>query len=102
MEVYSAVFNSNVKKIREVQAQIIDENSFSEITEKIVIVGDCQEKIKTVLTGNNFVFSENIVFPSANQMSSLSFEKYKKSDTVDVAYFEPFYLKDFFMSVSAK
>jgi tRNA threonylcarbamoyladenosine biosynthesis protein TsaB len=102
MEVYCAVFNSKLEKIGEVQAKIMDENSFLDINEKIYIVGDCQEKIKTVMTRSNVVFLENSVFPSANQMSSLSFEKYKKSDTVDVAYFEPFYLKDFFMSVSAK
>jgi tRNA threonylcarbamoyladenosine biosynthesis protein TsaB len=45
---------------------------------------------------------EEIKYPSAKQMSFLSFEKFKKNDTVDVAYFEPYYLKDFMMTVSKK
>jgi tRNA threonylcarbamoyladenosine biosynthesis protein TsaB len=46
------------------------------------------EKAQTVLIKENFTFGRNKI-PSANQMSMLSFEKYKISDTVDVAYFEP-------------
>jgi tRNA threonylcarbamoyladenosine biosynthesis protein TsaB len=102
MEVYSAIFNDKLEKIRAIEAQIIDENSFSDITETIYIVGDCQEKIKTVLSKSNFVFLDNIVFPSASEMSQLAFNKYQKSDTVDVAYFEPYYLKDFMMTTSSK
>jgi tRNA threonylcarbamoyladenosine biosynthesis protein TsaB len=102
MEVYSAIFNDKLEKIRAIEAQIIDENSFSDITGTIYIVGDCQEKIKTVLSKSNFVFLDNIVFPSASEMSQLAFNKYQKSDTVDVAYFEPYYLKDFMMTTSSK
>lgn len=98
MEVYSAIFNSNHEKIRDVQAEIITEESFNNIEENIYFVGDCSEKCKAVLTKENFIFLENIIYPSANQMSQISFDKYKKNDTVDVAYFEPFYLKDFFMT----
>jgi len=58
-------------------------------------VGDCQEKCKEVLTKKNFTFLSEVVFPSAKDMSSLSFEKFTKNDFEDVAYFEPFYLKDF-------
>ncbi len=98
MEVYSAIFNSMHQKIREVEAQIITDSSFEAINEKIYFVGDCAEKCKAVLHKPNFIFLEDIVFPSANEMSQLSFDKYKKSDTVDVAYFEPYYLKDFFLA----
>ncbi|RZK10600.1 MAG: tRNA (adenosine(37)-N6)-threonylcarbamoyltransferase complex dimerization subunit type 1 TsaB [Flavobacterium sp.] len=98
MEVYSAIFNSNHEKTREVQAEIITEESFKEIEGKIYFVGDCNEKCKTVLAKDNFIFLDNIIYPSAKEMSEISFDKYKKSDTVDVAYFEPFYLKDFFMT----
>jgi tRNA threonylcarbamoyladenosine biosynthesis protein TsaB len=45
---------------------------------------------------------EEIKYPSAKEMSALSFEKYKIIDTVDVAYFEPFYLKDFMVTTSKK
>jgi tRNA threonylcarbamoyladenosine biosynthesis protein TsaB len=102
MEVYSAVFSGTLEKKREILAEIIDENSFGEFNEKIYFVGDCNEKCKTVLTKENFVFLDEIKYPSANEMSALSFEKYKKSDTVDVAYFEPYYLKDFMITTSKK
>ena len=102
MEVYSAIFASNHENIRAVQAEVITENSFEDLQETIYFVGDCAEKCKPVLTKENFIFLEEIKYPSAKEMSFLSFEKYKKNDTVDVAYFEPYYLKDFMMTVSKK
>lgn len=95
MEVYSAIFNSDLTVERAIQAEIIDENSFQEYTEKVYFVGDCADKCKSVLIKDNFVFLEDIKYPSAQAMSKISFDKYQKSDTVDVAYFEPYYLKDF-------
>lgn len=102
MEVYSAVFTSNFEKKRAVQAEIITENSFEDLKETLYFVGDCAEKCKPVLTKENFIFLDEIKYPSAKEMSFLSFEKYKKNDTVDVAYFEPYYLKDFIITVSKK
>jgi tRNA threonylcarbamoyladenosine biosynthesis protein TsaB len=102
MEVYSAVFSAGLDKKREIRAEIIDENSFEAFTEKLYFVGDCNEKCKTVLAKDNFVFLDEIKYPSANEMSALSFDKYKKSDTVDVAYFEPYYLKDFLITAPKK
>lgn len=102
MEVYSAVFSSSLEKKREVLAEIITESSFEDIQETVYFVGDCNEKCKAVLTKDNFVFLDDIKYPSANEMSTLSFDKYKKSDTVDVAYFEPYYLKDFLITTSKK
>jgi tRNA threonylcarbamoyladenosine biosynthesis protein TsaB len=102
MEVYSAVFSSGLEKKREILAEIIDENSFEDFTENLYFVGDCNEKCKTVLTKDNFIFLDEIKYPSANEMSALSFDKYKKSDTVDVAYFEPYYLKDFLITTAKK
>ena len=102
MEVYSAIYNSNYEKTREVQAQILTENSFLEIADTIHFVGDCSEKAKTVLTNSNFIFHEEIVYPSANEMSELSFKKFQDSNFEDVAYFEPYYLKDFMTTVSKK
>lgn len=98
MEVYSAVFDSNFQKTREVQAEIITESSFGNLEGNIYFVGDCLEKCKTVLTKSNFVFLDAITYPSAKEMAALSDDKYKKNDTVDVAYFEPFYLKDFMIT----
>lgn len=102
MEVYSAVFDSKGTKAREVQAEIITENSFENYTEKITFVGDCTEKCKTVLTKDNFIFRDEIVYPSAREMSALSFKKFQKNDFVDVAYFEPYYLKNFMITASKK
>lgn len=102
MEVYSAVFTPDFQNKRATLAEIITENSFEDFQETIYFVGDCSEKGKTVLTKDNFVFLEAIKYPSAKEMSLLSFEKYKISDTVDVAYFEPYYLKDFMVTTSKK
>ena len=98
MEVYSAVFDQNYNKIKDDQAEILTENSYSEVTDTIYIVGDCQEKCKTVLTRANFVFLPEIIFPSAQEMSTLSYAKFVQNDFEDVAYFEPFYLKDFMLN----
>lgn len=102
MECYTAIFTNKHEKIREVKADIIDGNSFQEITETIHFVGDGAPKCKEILNDSKFVYHDEIVFPSANEMSKIVYDKYKKNDVVDVAYFEPFYLKDFMMTVSSK
>ena len=102
MEVYSAIFSAKFDKKREILAEIIDENSFSDRAEKLYFVGDCAEKCKSVLKKENHVFLEDVKYPSAKEMSVLSYEKFKINDTVDVAYFEPYYLKDFMVTTSKK
>ncbi|MFK5959287.1 MAG: tRNA (adenosine(37)-N6)-threonylcarbamoyltransferase complex dimerization subunit type 1 TsaB [Lutibacter sp.] len=96
MEVYSSVFNSNNESLREVKAEIISAASFSDYLEeeKVHFVGDGVEKCKGIITHKNATFVDDKL-PSANEMSKLSFEKYQKNNIEDVAYFEPFYLKDF-------
>lgn len=95
MEVYSAIFDFNKQKIREVQAEIISEESFAAISDKIYFIGNSNEKVKSVLTKSNFVFLDAIQYPSAKEMSTISYQKYLEKDFEDVAYFEPYYLKDF-------
>jgi tRNA threonylcarbamoyladenosine biosynthesis protein TsaB len=102
MEVYSAIFSADLKTERSILAEVIDENSFIDFTETLYFVGDCAEKCKTVLTKENFVFLEDVKYPSATAMSKISYSKYQKSDTVDVAYFEPYYLKDFMITAPKK
>ena len=102
MEVYSAVFNARFEKIREVKAEIITADSFAEINETIYFVGDSNEKVKPVLLNGNFVFLDQMVYPSANEMSQWSFDQFVKNDFVDVAYFEPYYLKDFMITTAKK
>lgn len=98
MEVYSAIFNAEGQKIRQVAAEVITEDSFQGLTGSVYFVGDCLEKCKTVLTKENFIFLDNVIYPSAKEMAFLSYEQFKKDDTVDVAYFEPYYLKDFMVT----
>ncbi|MFM2212753.1 MAG: tRNA threonylcarbamoyladenosine biosynthesis protein TsaB [Bacteroidota bacterium] len=97
MEVYSAIYTANHSCTREVEAEILTEDSYATVQDNIYIVGDCQEKVHTVLNQSNRHFLPNVVFPSANEMSALSFEKFSKNEFEDVAYFEPYYLKDFML-----
>ena len=96
MEVYSAVFNSERKQIRDTQAEIIDKNSFSEYLEigKVYFLGDGALKSKEFIHHRNAIFLEGY-FPSAKEMVELSYKKFMNKDFEDVAYFEPYYLKDF-------
>ncbi|WP_298899439.1 tRNA (adenosine(37)-N6)-threonylcarbamoyltransferase complex dimerization subunit type 1 TsaB [uncultured Psychroserpens sp.] len=96
LEVYSAIFNSSYDLVRGIEAQILDEQSFQEYLNKgkVHFLGNGVEKTRQLIKHSNTVFVENRL-PSANEMSALAYEKYKKSDIEDVAYFEPFYLKDF-------
>ena len=96
LEVYASVFNEKHQKIREIKAEIINENSFCEYLErsKVYFLGDGSQKCKEIITHKNAIFID-AKFPSAQEMAKLSYEKYKISDIENVAYFEPFYLKDF-------
>ena len=95
LEVYSAFFDSNYAKIRETKAEIIDENSFQETSEMLHLIGDGAMKFKEILTDEKFKYYPEIQFPSAAEMSLISFQKFQNNQFEDVAYFEPFYLKDF-------
>ncbi len=96
MEVYSAVYDSDYNQIRETQAQVLDESSFGTYLEqgKVYFIGNGVLKTKALINHPNAVFMEGKL-PSANEMSKLAYIKYKKNDIEDVAYFEPYYLKDF-------
>ena len=102
MEVYSAVFTPQGKISQAVQAEILDEQSYGTFTDPLYFVGDCQDKLKTVLTQSNFNFIPEVVYPSAKDMLELSYAKYLNKEFEDLAYYEPFYLKDFLVTVSKK
>tara|TARA_R110002072_G_scaffold142804_4_gene288388 strand:+ start:40278 stop:40940 length:663 start_codon:yes stop_codon:yes gene_type:complete len=99
MEVYSAVFSSEGEEIRETKAEILDENSFSEYLEKgkVAFIGNGVSKFKPLCNHNNAVFIEDKL-PSSREMAPLAYLKTKIDDIENVAYFEPFYLKDFISS----
>jgi tRNA threonylcarbamoyladenosine biosynthesis protein TsaB len=96
MEVYSAIFNADYGQIRDTEAEILDDHSFKDYLEKgkVYFIGNGVEKTRDVITHSNAVFIDDKL-PSANEMGLLAFNKYKISDFEDVAYFEPYYLKDF-------
>ncbi len=96
MEVYSSIFDSDHHQIEETKAEIIDKNSFEEYLKKgkVYFLGDGAEKCKAIIKHKNADFLDNY-YPSSKEMGNLSYKKYKNKDFEDVAYFEPYYLKDF-------
>ncbi|MCP9198646.1 tRNA (adenosine(37)-N6)-threonylcarbamoyltransferase complex dimerization subunit type 1 TsaB [Gramella sp. GC03-9] len=96
MEVYSAVFDAKGNQLRETRAQVLEESSFSEYLEnnKVHFIGNGVAKFEEICSSPNAVFHK-MKFPSAGDMAAIADSKYKKSDIEDVAYFEPYYLKDF-------
>jgi len=96
MEVYSALFDPSGNQIQETLAEIIDENSYANFLEnnKVIFFGNGAEKCKGVIKNINAIFIDNIR-PSAEYLVRPALEKFKKGKFEDVAYFEPFYLKDF-------
>lgn len=103
MEVYSCVYNASYKEVRETRAEIIEEASFSEFVSdsKVYIIGSGAEKIRGVLGHPNFIFNESVV-PSAKDMIQIALQKYQSNEFEDVAYFEPYYLKDFVLQQKKK
>lgn len=97
MEVYCTMFDSLNNEIRSISAEIVDEHSFSDLLDNnmIYFFGDGAAKCKNVLSANkNAIFIDDI-FPSAKNMIYLSEQAFVNKEFEDVAYFEPFYLKDF-------
>ena len=101
MEVYAAVFE-NGRQITETAPAIIDENSFAEYMEQgpCLFIGDGAGKCADVIKHPNAHFCQ--CHPKASSMLSPAIEAFRKGDFKDVAYFEPFYLKEFVATVSKK
>lgn len=97
MEVYNAVYNIALETVRETSAEVITEDSFSEFIQKgykLILAGDGTEKCRSILKHDNF----NIIVEfaaSAKYMIEPVNKAFNEKKFEDVAYFEPFYLKDF-------
>jgi tRNA threonylcarbamoyladenosine biosynthesis protein TsaB len=98
MEVYCEVFDSRLQTILPIDARIIDEHSFEDLlaSQQILFFGDGAAKCK-----NLFVHSANALFidqvyPSAKNTAILALPNYRQQSFENIAYFEPFYLKEFF------
>ena len=101
MEVYSALFDTSNEQVRDIRAEIVDENTFSELlaSKRVVFAGDGAPKCKSLLSAYpNAVFIDNFT-PSAGYLAKIATEKFAKGEFEDVAYFEPFYLKDFIAGI---
>ncbi len=97
MEVFTAVFDVHGNVVRPVSAEIIDENSFSDLlkSRQVVFFGDGAEKCREVLAVHANARIINGFTNSATYLTIRAEEKYLAKEFVDVAYFEPYYLKDF-------
>jgi len=98
MEVYSAVFDPENKIVRETKAEILNENSFAEYLKekKTIFLGDGAKKFKSLCNNPNAIFLDDR-FPSAMDMAALANDKYQKKEIENLAYFEPYYLKEFML-----
>ncbi|MBV6879341.1 tRNA (adenosine(37)-N6)-threonylcarbamoyltransferase complex dimerization subunit type 1 TsaB [Epilithonimonas ginsengisoli] len=96
MEVYTAFFDgTSGEMIKETEAKILDENSFSELVDKkVLFIGDGAKKAQEIMNLPHAEFKSDI-YPSAKGLIKKSVEKFNKKEFEDTAYFEPFYLKDF-------
>jgi tRNA threonylcarbamoyladenosine biosynthesis protein TsaB len=103
MEVYTSIFDRSLNVITPTEAKIIDETSFTDyLTQQTVtFLGDGAAKCAEVLTHQNAKFDE-ANFNAATYMSGLANKAFSNSNFEDVAYFEPFYLKDFVVTQSKK
>ncbi len=103
LEVYTAVFNDKSEEITQTNNHILNEQSFTNYLtdKKVYFLGDGASKTKDIITNSKAIFLENY-HPSAKEMGKLAYQKFINNDFEDVAYFEPFYLKDFHVTVSKK
>ena len=97
MEVYSAFFTGDMKKISDTEALIIDESSFSDLklNHHLYLFGDGADKLVSLFENEENITVIEKFHCSAAYMARLAEEAFKNNNFVDTAYFEPFYLKDF-------
>ena len=104
MEVYAAIFDSDLDEVKPISADIIDMDSYQEYLAKgkVNFFGPGSAKCKDALSSNvNASFIDGI-YPSSRSIAGLAEAKFQQKEFEDVAYFEPFYLKDFVATVSKK
>jgi universal bacterial protein YeaZ len=103
MEVYFAIYDSTGNKIKDISAEIIDEDTFANIPEsqKIIFFGDGALKCKEVINRKNALFASDYMI-SASYMHKPVYKALNSRSYEDVAYFEPLYLKDFITSKPRK
>jgi tRNA threonylcarbamoyladenosine biosynthesis protein TsaB len=103
MEVFSMLYDEDASVLKQISAVIVDETFLSEelTAKQVVFFGNGSGKCRQVLKSSNALFVSDLD-ASAKYMYELAWKLYNKSQFEDVAYFEPFYLKDFVATVSRK
>jgi tRNA threonylcarbamoyladenosine biosynthesis protein TsaB len=103
MEVYCALFNQTLHEVLPTQAKIIDEKSFAEqlSQNQIIFIGNGAAKCENSIIFSNAHF-ENEIRCNASDLSLLTQKAFNQKKYQDVAYFEPYYLKDFIGTVAKK
>ncbi len=101
MEVYASIFDKELMTCRETAADIVTAETYEDFLNKgpVCFFGNGAEKCKTVITHPNAMFMDQI-YPLAEDMALLAEDAFIKGEFKDVAYFEPFYLKDFVATVA--
>lgn len=104
MEVFAAVFNEKGGYVRETQADIVDEKTYLSFIKnnKLVFSGTGAAKCRDLLSSEKNVIFDEKVFPFAEDMVELVNKAYENEDFENVAYFEPYYLKDFIATTPKK
>jgi len=99
MEVYYSIMTSGGQVVREISAEIIDKGSFGDLPDsvRILIFGDGASKCRQLLKRDNILFADEFRI-SASHMYKPAFKSLRERHFEDIAYFEPFYLKDFITS----
>lgn len=97
MEVYIAIYDRNNHEVKETSADIIDEYSYMDLLAKnqLIFAGNGSDKCRDLLSSNKNAYFLNNFLPSAKFMIPIADQKFKNAEFENVAYFEPFYLKDF-------
>jgi len=97
MEVYTMVMNSNKEILKKTSSEIIKQDVFDNFSKKKtwVFFGEGSIKCKEIIKGKHVKFVDDIMYPSASEMILLSYEYFKEKKFEDIAYFEPYYLKEF-------
>jgi tRNA threonylcarbamoyladenosine biosynthesis protein TsaB len=103
MEVYMAQFNSSGNRLENETAVVIGSDTFSSIlaSRSIVFFGSGASKCRDVITMKNAYWIDGM-YPSATAMAVLSYRLFQEGCYEDIAYFEPYYLKDFIATTSRK
>jgi tRNA threonylcarbamoyladenosine biosynthesis protein TsaB len=103
MEVYASIYDKKMKPIRNIQADIIDHLSFAALLQnyKILFFGNGADKCKSSIVHPNALFLQNII-TSASHLATPAEEAFQHGKFADVAYYEPYYLKDFVATIPTK